>query len=289
VSFASTAATGASPYDQMKALASAVHDAFGYDPTAAAGQSYGRLSTLVTYGKDTKSPASASADAFATLFAVAAREAGYPSRLVVGFAPAGDPTSANTYTITGANVRVWPEVYFTGVGWVPFYGAVPAGNGTGSSGSPVEQPTGGPTTLVTAATSASAAPYTGPSVHISNSKPGRKAASPLPVLLGVFAGIVVAGFFGYVLAMALTRNRRRAARRAEPDPRRRTEFAWLESLDALGYTPRSTVTPRELADNAPNVLGDDGTEPIRRLAGLAETAAYAPDPPRHEQADVTGP
>ncbi|NUR27651.1 MAG: transglutaminase domain-containing protein, partial [Catenulispora sp.] len=285
--FAEKSVTGASPYDQMTSLAAAVREAFKYDPSSAAGQSYGRLNTLVTYGKDKDHPSAASADAFATLFATAARASGMPSRLVVGFvAKPAAGAGPDAYQVAGPDVRVWPEVYFTGVGWVPFYAAVPDGDANGSGEQPVHvQPTGAPSTPDSTNPSQSTPSYSGPSVHVSDPDSDAGGSSVLPVIAAVAAGLVVLALLGYAAFGALVRRRRRSARRGDPDPRRRTEWAWLDSLDALGYPPRSTVTPREVADGAPTALGDEGTEPIQRLAGLAELAAYAPRPPRPEQAD----
>jgi hypothetical protein len=287
--FGAEALSGESPYDEMTSLAAAVHEAFKYDPSSAAGQSYGRLSTLVTYGKDEVHPSAASADAFATLFAISARASGMPSRLVVGFVTnpaAAGRAGPDVYPVTGPDVRVWPEVYFTGVGWVPFYAAVPDGNANGSSEDSVHvQPTGAPTTPGSATGSQASTGYSGPSVRVSDAKHGKGGSSALAVVLGTIAGVGVLSLLGYAAFGAVVRRRRLSAWRGDPDPRRRTQWAWLEGLDALGYTPRSTVTPQEVAVGAPTALGEEGSEPIRRLAGLAELAAYSARAPLPEQAD----
>ena len=58
---------------------------------------------------------------FATAFAILARHLGYPTRVQVGFLPGStDVATPNTYTVNGSDTHAWPEVYFEGLGWVPF-------------------------------------------------------------------------------------------------------------------------------------------------------------------------
>jgi transglutaminase-like putative cysteine protease len=65
---------------------------------------------------------------FSSAMAVMARELGIPSRIVVGFAPgtATDETgtldgkATTGYEVAGRDAHAWPELYFEGLGWVPF-------------------------------------------------------------------------------------------------------------------------------------------------------------------------
>lgn len=56
---------------------------------------------------------------YASAFALMARSLGYPSRVVMGFAPevAEDESSV---TVTGDDVTAWVEVAFDGIGWVAY-------------------------------------------------------------------------------------------------------------------------------------------------------------------------
>ncbi|MHA7269849.1 transglutaminase TgpA family protein [Arthrobacter sp. HLT1-20] len=65
---------------------------------------------------------------FSAAMAVMARELGIPSRIAVGYAP-GSSTSArgelegqalNGFQATGRDAHAWTELYFQGLGWVPF-------------------------------------------------------------------------------------------------------------------------------------------------------------------------
>lgn len=59
-------------------------------------------------------------DLFATAMAVAARVAGIPSRLAVGYAGGTYREDCRCFWVTEAHAHSWAELYFPGVGWVPF-------------------------------------------------------------------------------------------------------------------------------------------------------------------------
>jgi transglutaminase-like putative cysteine protease len=56
---------------------------------------------------------------FAGTYAAFARVLGLPSRVAVGFTP-GERGDDGRYYVEGKHAHAWPEVYFEGVGWVPF-------------------------------------------------------------------------------------------------------------------------------------------------------------------------
>lgn len=56
---------------------------------------------------------------FASAMAVMARIAGLPSRVAVGFTR-GQPGPNHTFVITTRDAHAWPEIYFSGYGWLPF-------------------------------------------------------------------------------------------------------------------------------------------------------------------------
>jgi hypothetical protein len=56
---------------------------------------------------------------YASAFALMARSLGYPSRVVMGFAPDVDDDD-ETVTVTGHDVTAWVEVAFEGAGWIAF-------------------------------------------------------------------------------------------------------------------------------------------------------------------------
>ncbi|HSJ49928.1 MAG TPA: DUF3488 and transglutaminase-like domain-containing protein [Actinomycetota bacterium] len=56
---------------------------------------------------------------FATAMAVLVRELGYPSRVAVGFR-SGTPDGGGGYVVQNLDAHAWVEVFFPGVGWLPF-------------------------------------------------------------------------------------------------------------------------------------------------------------------------
>lgn len=60
---------------------------------------------------------------FSGTFALMARSLGVPTRVATGFTwgtPTTTPDGANQFIVTGRHAHAWPEVYFEGLGWVPF-------------------------------------------------------------------------------------------------------------------------------------------------------------------------
>ncbi len=57
---------------------------------------------------------------FATAFAAIARQLNYPARVSVGFLPGEKDQISNVYTVRGTDAHAWPEVYFSGYGWIAF-------------------------------------------------------------------------------------------------------------------------------------------------------------------------
>ncbi len=56
---------------------------------------------------------------FAGTYAAMMRSLGYPARVAVGFTP-GLSEGDGVYSVLGKNAHAWPEVWFDGLGWVPF-------------------------------------------------------------------------------------------------------------------------------------------------------------------------
>lgn len=115
------AGTATSPVEQLEAiriqLATTGYFSRGRASDSVpsrAGHGADRLSELLE-----RSQMIGDEEQYAAVFALMARSLGYPSRVVLGFAP-DIPEGAESVTVTGDDVSAWVEVAFDGVGWVPF-------------------------------------------------------------------------------------------------------------------------------------------------------------------------
>jgi transglutaminase-like putative cysteine protease len=196
---------------------------------------------------------------YSSAMAVMARLEGIPSRIAVGYAP-GRATGASVsvaglgalpeYEVDARDTHAWPELYFPGVGWVPFEPTPSRGVVPGYATEPVSP--GSPdfvennNDLLRNATS----PVPTPSAT----------AAPLPgsggsndfgqALLPWLPG--VAGVLGLLLFVASPRLVRRGIRsrrlqRPEPDRGDAVPLAWAELRDLgtdYGLPPQSSETAR---------------------------------------------
>lgn len=138
---------------------------------------------------------------FAGSYAVLARIVGVPTRLGVGWTWGG-LVGPDTYQVTDEQAHTWPEVYFSGVGWVPFeptpgrgipgaqdYTDVPPAQ---SGGTPAATTT--PTTTATAPTTTPASGHhVASSPTTTPSKSAKRGRSPGWISLLMWLGGIVAG------------------------------------------------------------------------------------------------
>ncbi|MFI5957174.1 transglutaminaseTgpA domain-containing protein [Cryptosporangium sp. NPDC051539] len=234
---------------------------------------------------------------YASAMAYMARVAGLPARVAIGFGY-GTP-QGNYTTITSHDAHAWVEVYFSGIGWVPFDPTPPTGQGrTGDlawvdnnvsdQGQSTEQTA--PDEREQAAGPSSAAPEPEPSddaaaAATSDDKSAGDSASLLKTIRTILVwvlGVLI------VLALAITpalvrrrvRARRLAALQRPDDPSAAAHAAWDEVLDTLVDLDAggdSGETPRGLSKR----LSSDGLDgsaqgALTLLAHAEEQARYAP-------------
>lgn len=98
-------------YDQAIALQNWFRG-FAYDLSFQAGQSQTDMQEFVNERRGF-------CEQFSSTYAAFARVLGLPSRVAVGFTP-GELHADGRYYVQGKHAHSWPEIYFDGVGWVPF-------------------------------------------------------------------------------------------------------------------------------------------------------------------------
>jgi len=232
---------------------------------------------------------------FAFAMAVLARLIGIPSRVAVGYT-AGQPRPGGTWAVTTADAHAWPELYFSGVGWLRFE---PTPRGAGGQDHAVEPSYvsaavsgGGETRTLPGGGAAPTSPATAQGANIKQKLQippptggGRLAAGPRrngiagPIGLAVLAVLVVAAAAPGATRI-VTRRRRWVAANGDVALAR---AAWQElcaDLEDYGMRCRASESPRALARRICSVSGIDGPAglAIRRIAAVVERARYAPVP-----------
>lgn len=235
---------------------------------------------------------------FAGTYAALARAIGLPTRIAVGFTWGNEidesPDGTRTFVVTGRNAHAWPEVYFAGLGWLPFEPTPGRGNPAAESytGMPAAQDDSGAGGATAPTTTASAqlttAPTTTPAPTATTAPSERTPAvstttpespsGPSSTALAIGLLVVFVAAAGPIIRWLRRRRRWRVA----DTPARRVRLVWAETIHAwrpLGFMRRRVDTDRDVGDRLArridNILGPDGPgAQARRLAELAGAAAW---------------
>ncbi|HEX2315034.1 MAG TPA: transglutaminaseTgpA domain-containing protein [Thermomonospora sp.] len=255
-----------SPYRQAVRLAEHLRRDYVVDVRARGGHGYASLAAFLVMPGEGRRGAG-TPDQFASAFAVMARAAGLPSRVVVGFGPGGNE-GGQSYTVRTGDAVAWGEVYFDRVGWVPFDVIPGSRTATGSAAAPqgsVPTPQPAPAT----ARQPGAAP-TSPPPTTPPPEPSADGVSVPWAWLTAFAGVVV-GVSPPVVVVVLRRRRSRHHLYGGT-PAERVLGAWSEAVDGLRLAGRAVpaaCTAREVAARYP----DEGLE---RLATRVTAVGFWP-------------
>jgi transglutaminase-like putative cysteine protease len=232
---------------------------------------------------------------FSGTFAAMMRSIGYPARVSVGFTP-GTNDGAGRYSVLGRNAHAWPEVWFDGLGWVPFEptpgrGAPNAEDYTGVeqqqddgplTPSPPENEDGAsastpPTTIVgdapgptssTVPVQAAPAPAKPPTTTLEGTVDDNSIPWQPPVVVLLVAG-----------ALALPALVRRIRRSVVTTPEEQLTRLWQRATAAVSQVGLDVVparTPTETA-RATSVVFPVATRPMLSLAEVLTETTFAPD------------
>lgn len=279
----SIVADGATAYDRALLLQNFFRSEFTYSLSVPEGHSDAALARFLFDDR------AGYCEQFSAAFAAMARHVGLPSRVAVGFTVGeqqrGSPT---TFVVRGEHAHAWPEVWFSGVGWVPFEPTPGRGDPQAAEHTGVEPDqvggVGSPddSTTTTTTTPGATTPTTfDPSMlpDFDTGTPGSAGGGPtreptvVPTAIrwGATALAIAGGWIALLWAAAagLTAWRRR---RAGNDPARRIEVAWRELVSAgasLRVVPRPSETHREYARRLTRTVGVDDLTPLADAAASA--------------------
>lgn len=268
-----TAAAG-TPYQRALLLEKLLQSKYQYWSKAPSGNGYVTLNNfLVT--EQSKGGGRGTSEQFASAFAVLARVVGLPSRVAVGF-HAGTKKNGR-YQVLSGDAFAWPEVYFTGYGWVAFdptpkagKGATPPEDDTPQAKSQQQQKS---QQLDSASpTPTPSHPSPSASATLGSGRPG--GGTVPPGVLGAGAGAVLLALL--LAAIPVLRARRTRRRLERGSPAQRVVGAWTEVREALrlaGESPGDALSAAEVAALATQAGPPprEGTprEPLPDLSPLA--------------------
>lgn len=218
---------------------------------------------------------------FASAMALMARALGIPARVAEGYLPGtssgGTANRPGVYTVTSDDLHAWPELYFAGVGWVPFEPTV--GRGTIPSYTrPDALPSQSAPSSASGATSAPKRAGPADPANVTGSAATTPPSPLQPVLSGL--GVVVLILAVLLTPAALRRARRRARLRRLGESWGGASLVWDELRDTardLGWSAPETETPRVFARRvAAAVAGTPGEAAVLRLLDVRERDAFGP-------------
>jgi transglutaminase-like putative cysteine protease len=249
---------------------------------------------------------------FSFAMAVLARLVGLPSRVAYGFT-SGSPVGDDEWQVTTHDAHAWPELYFSGYGWLRFEPTPsgPTGQGTAyapgyatlsgatSTGTPaLSAPTSAPNSAANSSASQAALRHRlsvqlgdqGPNQsEIGNATPAANTpgTNPWEVFGLVVAGLVILGLVApWTARLAIRRRRWHRRRRLDRPDQADVEWAhaaWSELRDDLadyGAGCLPSDTPRAVAARAGTqlALAEPALAALGRIALAEERARYAARP-----------
>ncbi|MEO3871592.1 DUF3488 and transglutaminase-like domain-containing protein [Nonomuraea sp. B12E4] len=248
---------------------------------------------------------------FAASMAVLARLVGIPSRVAIGYT--GGTKVGDHWTVGTNDSHSWPELYFEGVGWLPFEPTPSGPLGQGSARVPLyslprPEPTSTSATPTPGASSSAGDEPADPGARqnsraldreglISTGTVPQDESMPLIGKIGIGAGALVLLLLIPAGLRLITRNRRvRAlgwkvsepaddltARMVSEKVNASVAAAWSELDDVLydyGMARLPSETPRALARRLTQQyeFGSDSAAAVAAIASAVERALFARDP-----------
>jgi hypothetical protein len=274
----------ASPYQRAQAIEEFLSSHYTLVSDAPSGHAYPNLDFFLFAARSLGGQRGTS-EQFAAAFAVLARMLGLPTRVVVGF-----QARPGRSVVRGRDALAWPEVLFSGIGWVAF-DPLPRSNATPqpveSDFHPKPSPSTPPPSL--APTVAISAPVPAPSRSSTAAAAGSGGSAGL--LAGLGGGLLVL-LAAVATTLGLLRRGQRLRRLEQGSPAHRVVGAWQEVLDALRLAGRPAgahLTVTEVATHAGTVAEKGrrlrlAAPSIEDLAGLVNLVGFAQEQTEEDDA-----
>jgi transglutaminase-like putative cysteine protease len=218
-----------------------------------------------------------SSEQYAAAFAVLARAMGFQARLAIGYTDGTLDPSTNTLTVTTRDLRVWPEVELSGLGWV----ALPSTPDRTVANQAVAAPLPSPLAQALQSQRQIDAAAAG-----KNHATGPAGQTPPPLvrhtgrslawwawLIIALAAAEVAGVGALLAAKAARRRRQRTGR----DAPARVAGAWEHTVDRLvefGLSIPVSLTAPEVVAQAEAAFGADTAGAMLVLSPVVDAARY---------------
>jgi len=271
------------PYQRAFAIQQWLEEHYKLVTDAPSGHAYPNVEYFLFGPKQTGGQKGTS-EQFTAAFAVLARLAGLPTRVVVGFR-----THQGDRAVRGSDAIAWPEVLFKGFGWVAF-DPLPKSDSVQrpveddfKPKAPPSQPP--PQSVPPESASAAAKPSRSASAPAAAPAGGTGTTAVLALAAGGTATLLVVA---YLVAVPLLLRNRRRRRLTGGAPADRIDAAWSEVLAGLRMAGRPApphLTAREVAVYATAAATGrahaDGhplrspVPPVDELADLVNAVAFA--------------
>lgn len=229
---------------------------------------------------------------FSAAMAVMARELGVPSRIAVGYAPGSttlevvtrDGLTLNGFQVAGKDAHAWPELYFEGVGWVPFEptpsrGQVPEYSVEDQA--PVNNNPDAPLPNQPAATTAAPSETASTSAAAGPGSSASVAQSRWLEVTGVLALLLLILLIPAAVRAMVRRRRLARVRHGAAGPGGAAApgvIAWREVLATAvdcGYTVDPALTPALQAQALAPLAGSDAAADLALVRSGYENAVYS--------------
>ncbi len=227
-------------YDKVVALKEYIERNCTYN--LAADEISGEVDRVAAFLFDTRE---GYCDLFASSLAVLCRTVGIPSRVATGYLVDSTSMEGEEYIVRDRHAHIWTEVYFNGVGWVPFDATENAGFVPGAG--------------------------VGAALQQDLQDSARRMLITIAIVVGVASAVV--------LLVALVRHRRQLAR--IPPQQRAIHRLYVEFIKAVRSMVKRNRAPYETTREYVQATKDNlpDQETIFRLAARFDEALYSPRGP----------